>query len=387
MRFASLLGALVLGGVLASACTGSKRSTLARPGPPDVTSGASSGGGAIFGEAGGCPSEGACGTEVHAVAFDAPNIYFVLDVSGSMLEVPEGEDETRYALVRDKAIALVDELGALISVGAALFPHGNVEDYPCSPGAEVLPITPGDPYDGDNYEGPTTTAFRKATKVTPLGGTPVAATLTALAPKLAAAKGRTLVLLVTDGGPNCNPSASCEASECMPVLYGQCAPADGCCDPGSDVGGPALCVDAAATIASVKALADAGIDVHVIGVPDDTLSLFGNVLDALAEAGGAPQSGPTKYLAPGNLDELGASLAKLATDAISCEITLGNPPAEEGFTNVYFGCDVVTHDYMNGWSWTAPATISLNGESCIALKSGKIGEVKIISGCPTELPD
>ncbi|MSP25022.1 MAG: VWA domain-containing protein [Myxococcales bacterium] len=388
MAFAPILVALSLSSLVVLGCAENEGSKLGPPAIAATSSGAGSGGdpGFTSGAGGACQSESACGAEVHTIAFDAPNLYFVLDASGSMLEVPKGEDETRFVLVRKKAILLVQELGPLANIGAALFPYGNVAKDPCSTGQEVMPVTPGDPFTGDGSEGPTTTAFRAATKVTPLGGTPVSTTLTALLPKLSVLSGRTILVLLTDGGPNCNPKAVCASDECMPVIYGQCEPADGCCDPDSKQGGPALCVDSTATVAAIEAIHLLGIDVHVVGLPADMLTLFGGVLDAMAVAGGVPQLGDTKYISPNDLDELGPALAKLAADALNCTITLAKPPAEQGLTNVYFGCDVVTHDTMNGWSWTSPDTITLNGEACIALKSGTVHEVKIITGCPTEKP-
>src|SRR5262245_21462230 len=159
--------------------------------------------------------------------------------------VPPNNAVTRYAAVRTAAIELVRSLGPLINVGAALFPHGNIDEDQCTDGAQVFPVAPGDPIDGDGMDGPTTSAFALTTNVEPKGGTPVAATLEKLAPTIDALPGRTFVLLLTDGGPNCNPDASCDIDECMLNIEGVCEPTENCCAATHPQGGPEHCLDRA----------------------------------------------------------------------------------------------------------------------------------------------
>lgn len=328
-----------------------------------------------------CSDEGTCGTETHTFSFEAPNLYFVFDASGSMLaEVPSKNGATRFEVVRNTAIQLVSKLGPLVNVGVALFPGpGNG----CGPGVEVMPVSPGDPY-VPNVVGPTTQAFIDNTGTTPEGGTPTAATLLALVPELAKLKGRTVMLLLTDGGPNCNYQASCTPDECIPVIEGECKPEEGCCEPGFPGGGPRLCVDREPTVEAVAAVHALGIDVYVIGVAD--LANYEKVLDAMAVAGGVPNAAGAKYVEAKNLDKLGQIFAEIASKAISCELAVKDPPSDQGFTNVYFGCSPVPFDAKNGWAWSNDKTITLYGESCAELKSGKVSSVKIVTGCPTETP-
>src|SRR5688572_21322406 len=101
------------------------------------------GGGSLLttGAGGSCDLD-ACGTEVHAIQFNAPNIYFVIDASGSMSELVPNKNKTRYAVVRSEAINFVTSLGQLINVGVALFPS---KSGGCLPGNEVMPVKKGDP--------------------------------------------------------------------------------------------------------------------------------------------------------------------------------------------------------------------------------------------------
>ncbi len=364
-----------------------ERQRPGRPGNSLLTASTGSGGGDIFTGTGGgpCVASGVCGDEVHKISFDVPNLYFVFDRSGSMTEQPNGGPQTAYGLVRDAAIDLVKSLGPLINVGAALFPHGDIQTNPCTDGDEVFPVTPGDPIDPGGEDGPTTEAFRAAINITPVGGTPVSATLQTLQPKLAKLSGRTIMLLLTDGGPNCNPQASCGDDECQPIIEGQCPLGDHCCDPSYLGGGPELCIDRPATVTAIEAVHALGIDVYVVGVPGS--EYYGSVLDEMAIAGGTAQTNSkTKYHKVDEFSKLGAVFAGIAADAISCEFQLETPPQEKGFTNVYLDCDVLPFDPANGWGWKGDDVVWLHGDACEQLKSGKVTQVQIVTGCPTEKP-
>ncbi|WP_437673299.1 vWA domain-containing protein [Sorangium sp. So ce131] len=324
---------------------------------------------------------GLCGNRIHEVEIaDAPNLYFVLDASGSMLS-PVSSRATRYDRVREAAVDLVRNLGPLINVGAAVFPLDATDGAPCRAGGEVFPVTPGDPF-ADRQEGSTTTSrFRAATHVTPLGGTPTAATLTALTPKLVALEGKTVVVLATDGGPNCNSSAGCDAEGCIANIEQQC-PEENCCAP-SGPSGPEGCLDRDDTVAAIERLASSGVVVYVIGIPGS--EFYGDVLDEMALAGGAAQFVSPFYFKVDDLDTLGNVLSRIASIVVSCELDLVDPPPEEGQTNVYLDEELVPYDAEDGWRWKSPSVVELVGGACQKLKSGRVGQVQIVSGCATEV--
>ncbi len=385
MRASAWLVSLLAVGFVPYGCSSERGAPKGISGYPttDAGSGGTSATGIFAGSGGQCSDEGACAAELHTIKFNAPNIYFVFDASGSMSEPASGKSgQNRYAAVRNTAITLVRSLGPMINVGAAVFPSfaGN-----CNPGGETMAVTPGDPFDPNaSFEGPTLTAFKKATQRVPNGGTPTAQSLKALLPKLKLLTGHSIVLVLTDGGPNCNPGASCTPDECGPVIDNLCAPNEGCCDPGYPGGGPVACVDRANSVAAVKAIHDLGIDVYIIGVTD--LQAYGNVLDEMAVAGGVPNPTGSKYTEVKDLDTLGQVFAKIAAGAISCDIKLDKPPQMKDYTNVFFGCDVVTFDDKNGWSWTDDDTVTLHGDACTKLRSGSVSKVDVVTGCPTETP-
>jgi len=341
------------------------------------------GGGFVFGAGGDeCNIEGLCGNEVHQVQFDAPNIYFVIDSSGSMQALEPPTNQSRYRIVRDAAVELINSLGTLINVGAALFPAGDVAAAPCTPGQQVLELTPGDPPGNDGQESQLSAQFRAATNVVPYGGTPISATMDALQSTLAAYTGNTIVMLLTDGGPNCNESVTCDESSCMPHIEGDCSPGQDCCAASNPMYGSLLCVDQSATVARIQAINDVGIPVYVIGIPGS--QYYAGVLDAMAVAGGTDQNG--SYHVVDDIEQLGTVFAQIAAAAISCELPLADPPEDTGFTNVYFDCDVVGYDPAQGWHWVDDNTVKLNGAACQELKSGGVAQVTIATGCPTELP-
>ncbi|EYF00831.1 vWA domain-containing protein [Chondromyces apiculatus] len=327
-------------------------------------------------------TEGLCGNELHRpVITDVPNLYFLIDASGSMGTPVQGGG-TRYARVQDAAVDLVRRLGALINVGAALFPVGGGGDDGCAIGEQVLEVSPGDPYVKGQGKGPTTRAFEEALTIQPFGGTPTAATVEALTPGLAAIAGKTVVVLATDGGPNCNYEASCGASACIPYLEGSCDAS--CCAPGG-LSGPSGCVDRADTVAAVATLSAMGVDVVVIGIPGS--EVYGDVLDDMAVAGGAPRFVSPYYYKVDDLDALGGVLAEIAGGLISCTFALESAPPEAGQTNVYFDKEVLPYSEENGWRWLSEAEVELMGEACTRWKMGQVQEVQIVSGCPTEVAE
>ncbi|MEZ4314987.1 MAG: vWA domain-containing protein, partial [Polyangiaceae bacterium] len=214
-----------------SAC--SSPEPLGTPQPATTSSGGGAGGDLFTTETDAGPppldASGLCGNQLHQIISDAPNVYFVIDASGSMsAPAAPGTSTTRAERVRKAVLTLVKDLGALINVGAAVFPADATEDDACLPGEQVMAVTPGD------VEGTSTTfnKIKNAIDVVPFGGTPTSATLDLLRPGIGALSGRTVVLLVTDGGPNCNFDAVCDGDGCLANIEG-CSGAS-CCNPGGN---------------------------------------------------------------------------------------------------------------------------------------------------------
>jgi hypothetical protein len=319
---------------------------------------------------------GICDCVDQAILTDVPNIYFVLDRSGSMTD--------KWTTVRTVLAHIEKQLGPRIAIGAAVFPDPTVQDG-CAPGVEVMPVRQGD--SPTLVYGPTTNALAAALDIGASGGTPTAATLQSLLPHLQslAAGKRTYVVIATDGGPNCNPRLACSVDQCEANIEGAqgCVPntPPNCCDLAID--GPLTCLDAAASVQAVAAIAAAGIPVYVVGLPGSPP--YAALLDQMATAGGTAQSGPNAYYAVDMVDALDAAISSIAAKiAATCTLPLAGPPADPGLVNVFLDEQVLPEDPVNGWRLDG-ATVTILGSACADVLAGKYLDVRVIAGCPTVL--
>lgn len=336
-------------------------------------------------------ASGYCGNDFIPTVANPPNLYFVIDRSGSMADVVDGQ--TKATSLEIAAVDLVRRLGARARIGAAVYP-GYDGETSCGPGVEVFSATLGDPlsYVDSGKDGPVTLQFAAAIHATPFGGTPTGPTLEKLRPNLTALDGKTYVILATDGGPNCNPDAQCGALTCIPnieELPGCSQTSRNCCT--EETYGRVNCLDSTRTIRAVQRLREAGIVTYVIGLPgaegDVGTEIYSWLLDEMAVAGGAAREGSPRYFAVDRMTELRGILASIGAEIIAtCEYTLETAPKERNRVNVYFDTTVVPRDPVNGWDWTGPDSLTLRGEACDEVKSGSVGHVQIVVGCPTEEP-
>jgi hypothetical protein len=363
----------------------SERPPPAGDSAPVFAGGGSSGGGG-FSDAGralpGCGAQAdgtACACQDVPLFADAPNMYFVLDRSGSMAE------DDKWGTVRKVVAQITRGLGPRANFGATIFP--GLDSSSCDPPREVLPLTPGDP--PGVQDGPTTTKLIQATASTPSGGTPTAEALREVLQSLKNTKGKTFVILATDGGPNCNAGISCSVEACQPNIDNVpgCIPGGtSCCAP--PVGTPESCLDSAATISAVSALKTAGISVYVVGLPGTSAPAYAALLDQLATAGGTALPSSPKYyrVDSTNGDVLLAALKKISAQIVAtCAIQLKSEPAQANEVNVYLDEAVLPQDPVNGWKIDG-STVTLLGTACTKVLSGDVLDVRIVFGCPTVGP-
>ena len=338
--------------------------------------------GSLLQEAGPPPScdagaqEGVCGCLDLTLLGDAPNLYFLLDRSASM------NDDGKWTTIRTVIADIMHRIGPRADFGAAVFPN-PVSTDDCSVGLQVMAMTPGDSPAG-TY-GPATAAFNVDTNFAAAGGTPTAATVAALQSTLTALPGKTFVILATDGGPNCDPNVTCDSSACISNIESDpgCAPspAPNCCTTQ-----PLDCLDSAATVQAISALASAGIPTYVVGVPGS--GPYAAVLDQMALAGGTARPMTPYYYPVDSTDEadftttLSSVAAKITA---SCVLTLSAPPPDPTDVNVYLDGVVVPADPVNGWILSG-STVTLEGTTCANVLAGNELSLRIIAGCPTVVP-
>lgn len=318
------------------------------------------------------------------IAEEPPNLYFVLDRSGSMAESMAGSSSNRYAAVRQATVSLVKAMGSHVNVGAAVFPAAG---RLCEAGEEVLATTRGDdPTVYPDGNGPVTTAFAEAIDVVTLGYTPTAATLSGLLPTLSALRGKTAVLLATDGGPNCNGDARCSAEECISNIQNTsgCSNGVNCCAPSAGPDAARMCLDREPTVEAVRALRKAGIATYVIGIPGS--QAFADLLSDLAEAGGTARAIQPRYYAVDDVAELSAALEAIGHDFVTCELTLEEIPVSRESVRVFLNGEEVGHEHSDGFRWTGERRFRLLGPACQAFLKGNVEHVDAYAHCDDGMP-
>jgi hypothetical protein len=320
---------------------------------------------------------------------DPPNIYYVLDRSGSMNDPYSDGTKTKWQAVVAAIFDVVVQIGPRATVGVTVFPTSTTGDNGCGSGAEVFSPQQGDAPAGS--AGPVSLKLLNVLgRIGPNGGTPMAATLQQLVDRLTSLSGKTYVVLATDGGPNCNNNAVCDTSACednIESLAGCSPTGPNCCQP--PMGSPDNCLDAAPTVAAVQALEAAGIPVYVLGVPGS--EPYASLLDQLATSGGTARASEPLYYAvdptdqSALLDALSAIAAKITA---SCALTLSAPPADPGRLNVFLDEQALPQHASDGASpnWTLDgATVTVLGDACQSIQSGAVLDVRVVDGCPTVL--
>jgi hypothetical protein len=267
-----------------------------------------------------------------------------LDKSGSMSD-PEPGGPTRWDAVVNATNALVSANDSTMAFGLMLFPSPRSGDV-CAPGAVIV---------GPNTGNASAIANALLPQwVSPGGGTPTAATLTAAGEALASVPQGTpaAVVLATDGAPNCN--GSLDVTTCA------------CTDPSSCGGGNAAntCLDRDDTIAAAKALADAGVPTYVIGIADT--SGFSWVLDELAAAGGTAKAGQFGYYPAADQASLGQALDDVRVRVERCQRTVSGDVKNATNVSVDVAGKEVARDksHADGFDVSSDGRITLFGAAC-----------------------
>lgn len=341
----------------------------------------------------GVDAPGICGRTIVPIVVDRPNLYFILDASGSM-SLPmrdlesHGVIPSRIDAARDAIHDLLMLIGHRVSYGAAIFPSfPTLKDPVCPPGGEVFETETGDDarYAAAGREGPVLTALRKTLDARkPDGLTPTAISIENVKSNLLALNGRTYAILLTDGAPNCGAFPRCGAATCTLNIEGECPenPGVSCCDPANGNYDGTWCLDSDATVNAISDLQINGIRTFVVGMPGT--ETYTSVLDAFATAGGTAQPTEPYFYPVESTKDLAETLTKIGLSiAISCSIPLVAPPPDPANVNVYFDQAVVPLDDANGWKWTDDGTIEVVGDSCAKLQSGSVIEVQVVAGCPS----
>lgn len=351
------------------------------------------------GASGGAGGEGgaaACGGEEVTADPVVANVLFVLDKSGSMEATPDGFTKSKWDTLVSSLSSALDAVQDDILMGLELYPSGDTEADVCAIAAGIdVDVAPGDQALADIE------AVLEA--ASPDGQTPTAAVLQAALEYFtdgpgADLEGGAFVVLATDGGPNCGTDDRCvpeqgcqptddcgldEAATCT-INIEDCG-GSGCPGEGSVCLNASQCLDDESTLSAVKALADAGVQTIVVGMPGS--EDYQDVLDRLAVAGGMPaQLTSPKYYKVEDSAGLSQALRDITQGVIrSCDILAEMAPPDPTKVNVFIDGQVIPKNDTDGWLFgdDTQTFIQIVGTYCEQIEDAGAGSISVEYGCPS----
>lgn len=334
-----------------------------------------------------------CGvTSVEATVTRA-NVLLVIDKSSSMADQPQGFELKKWDALRAALEPALNAVADEMSFGLLLYPFGEQAQIPldCYEGCCEVPTGPAAIQVGlEPGRGAVSKVMDALNATAPGGGTPTAAALDAALTYFTVGDGRDLegdrfVLLATDGGPNCGSiDTVCNPDRCTPNLDGLC-PADqgNCCK-----GEGAYCLDDAAVVDKIRALAEASVPTFVIGIPGT--ERYADYLNDFANAGGVPSphaaSAYYAVSAEGGVEGLTQTFTDITTHLVrSCDVDLGALVPNKRLLNVAVDCEVVPFADGDGWDLDreTPNNLVISGDNCQRIKREGARRIDIVYGCPT----
>ncbi len=295
----------------------------------------------------------ACGQKNFDLQRLPPEVLLVQDRSGSMMRNATGNEgnPTKWSETVNALKSVLSQTDQGVLWGMQLYPTCKAGDNrTCAPTPCTVSGLSIDPMIGQGAQ--LTGMIEQNTPTIDTGATPTTA---AVKLATAALMARTtpnpkFILLSTDGEPNCLNHN------------------------GSNSGGGD--VDPAGAVAAVSAARAAGIDTFVIGLATQAATA---TLNQLAEAGGRPQMGATKYYSVSSGAALTTALTSIASLVQNCSFPLGAvPPAG---STVVVQIDGTTLG-MNDWQYGPGSTsVIVTGAWCDKLKSDKAKTAAIKYRC------
>ncbi len=371
-----------------------------------LSTGGSSG---VVGSSSSCGGSVGAGCTLAQPDVGTVNMLLVIDESGSMTQTLPADTVSKWTTLRNALSAALSptQVRSAINFGLELFPSsGDLNnpitvnsdpitacEVPTGAAAIEVPIIAG-----TDQLNPILAAINNAT---PAGGTPTYAALQQAYEYFTQGNGSKLngskwILLVTDGGPNCNSNLICTAATCTQNMDNQCGTGAGttlnCCD-----GNSYICLDDTATVSMINDLAVAGINTFVVGLPGS--EAYAATLNALAMAGRVPNpngvAGQSYYgvTATNSLAELQAAFSTITLrPVVSCDIPLSASPPDVSRVKVFMNCAAVpmvqsgtpSDAGANGWmidTTYTPAHLIFTGTPCAGIQNGTVQHIDVFEDC------
>ncbi len=330
--------------------------------------------------------EDTCGESTVNAEQRPMSVLVLLDRSRSMLRpLTQDDPMTRWDAMRDALGAAMEPVADRVAFGLKLFPDED-EAETC----QILGTEPEVPVElGRAAIAGIDQAIADAE---PNGGTPIAQALQVAYDYFVEGPGSELdgdpvVILATDGAPNCNPNNSCDMDSCVTNLENPDFEQNLCAEFPQD------CLDGDRSEAQVDSLLQsaAGIRTVVLGIPGSERPAYTAILEELGAAGGLPNPDADVDYFPvteaDGIEGLRATLLDITTELIfSCSLQLQTQPQDTRLLNVYVDGAKVPRSSENGWELdesTQPDSIQLTGDACAKLESEGARSIEVKYGCPT----
>jgi hypothetical protein len=326
------------------------------------------------------------------------NMLILLDKSGSMGKPGLGSTSSKWDAMKAALNTFLNKGKLTVNFGLDLFPRADV---PSSCTGDMCCATPAlsDPLTVPVGPGVDTvpTILSTLSATTPGGGAPMAAALSRALDYYTTGDGVGLpgdkyVLLVTDGGPNCDTAAvpSCDAASCTRNLDPDpnCNQTINCC---STAALAVSCLDDGSVTTAITNLKNANVTTIVVGIPGS--DPYQAVLNAFANAGGKPQPPPTTTSYYAVAESAGATglaqtLQAITIDLVkTCVITYTTPPQDPEQVTVLVNCTPVPRNQTDGGDgsyWTldqAAKIITIGGPTCDTILNQGVNRVDYVFGC------
>ncbi|MDD5308586.1 MAG: VWA domain-containing protein [Deltaproteobacteria bacterium] len=289
-----------------------------------------------------------------------PDVMILLDRSASLgVGDPRPWDPTSAAVT-----AIAEAMDPQIRFGLTLFPPGQ--------GVCAAASGPNVPVG----EGTSQHIADILSKTEPTGrGTPTTVSLDAVAAYLAALDDESpkVILLATDGAPNCSDSPALDCETCI-HSWSSCESARDCLD--------------VTTIAHAMDIHDFyGIDIYVIGM-GGVVADFDDVMSQIAQYGGTGDFYPAA-----TPDALEAAFKDVAAATVECTFSVDwsalapGTSKDKGKVNVF--ADGVLAPFSaacankDGWRWLDDGTVELCGDLCHDYRYAIVHHVTATFGCDT----
>jgi hypothetical protein len=300
------------------------------------------------------------------------DLMLVIDRSNSMAYNIDGTTHyppRKWDDLHDALAATLPGIQSTVNIGAYAFPERfrGTLDHPCGIDTAI------DVFPGLNQAGDVLALFGNTD---PYGNTPTDAAIQLVGDMLVPRVSRThteVMVLATDGGPNCNGTLDPMACSCVDPSLSPCI-ADECLDDGRT----------ANTIASYAAQ---GVPTYVIGLDSATLPDERTALSEMALAGGRPNTtrGEPAYYSAQHVDEVNAAFASITRSIAQCTLATPSRPSDPGAIEVQIDGVTIPRDptHTNGWDWNDPSfgQIALFGAACDGLANPTASAVALVHSC------